>query len=164
MNQELSWGFTEFVSEDNVLERIQTFHTAITKKDAEASQSADVMVVPPFSDSAAASAPVYRLRGTLVVRFVSATAWAKSSSDMAKNPSKYLFLDTVSTKPVSVQVEPSYQTRSLEESMLDMLKDAETDGDVTFMVGGGAGKPFRAHSNIIRMATLVKLFQLDRGR
>ena len=160
MNQDLSWGLINFITEDDMLERVRTFHATITEKDAEASKSADVMVVPPSSSSQgeASAASVYRLKGNLVIRFVSATAWTQSSTDMLKSPSKYLFLDATSSRPTTPQVQPSHPTRSLEESMLTLLKDAQTDGDVSFLVGDDPGCRFRAHKNIVGMASPVKLF------
>ncbi len=72
-----------------MLERVKAFRASHEAVDA----AQDVVVVQQGSSLA-----TYRLRGTLVVRFVSATAWDKSSMDMIRNPAKYLFLDT-SSKP-----------------------------------------------------------------
>jgi hypothetical protein len=76
-----TWGFTDVISDDAVLERVKAFRAS--------HEAVDVAPDP------------YRLRGTIVVRFVSATAWEKSKEDMIRYPSKYLFLDTSGpSKPV----------------------------------------------------------------
>ena len=56
--------------------------------------------------AAGSGASPYRLRGVLVIRYVSATAWEKASADMTKSPSKYLFLD-ISAKPTVLPIDPS---------------------------------------------------------
>ena len=42
--------------------------------------------------------------------------------------------------------------------MLALLRSAEDEGDVTFVVGSGSGTRIRAHGNIVQIATPVKLF------
>ena len=91
---ELSWGFGNLISEDAMLERVKAFRESLEATDA----AQDVVIVPAGPPSATTT---YRLRGSLVVRFVSATAWEKSSADMILNPSKYLFLDTTGTLSLS---------------------------------------------------------------
>ena len=75
-----------------MLERVKAFRASQEAVDA----AQDVVVVQQGSSLA-----TYRLRGTLVVRFVSATEWDRSSTGMIRNPAKYLFLDT-SSKPAVI--------------------------------------------------------------
>jgi hypothetical protein len=84
---ELSWGFSSLIREDAILARVKAFRESLEAIDA----SQDVIIVPPGPPSATTT---YRLRGSLVIRFVSAASWEKSSADMIRNPSKYLYLDT----------------------------------------------------------------------
>ena len=153
------------MSMTTVVKRADAFRARATEEDSSPSivdQSDGTSPQAAISIPAVGGAsPVpYRLRGVLVIRYVSATAWEKASADMTKSPSKYLFLD-ISAKPTVLPIDPSAlasSVRTLEESMLALLRDADTDGDVVFVVGGGAGTRVRAHSNIVRMATPVKIF------
>jgi hypothetical protein len=157
---ETSWGFSNLISMNTVVERADAFRarSAADEGSPVVDQSDGTSPQAAISIPAAGGASPYRLRGVLVIRYVSATAWEKASADMTKSPSKYLFLD-ISVKPAVLPIDPSaLSVRTLEESMLALLRDADTDGDVVFIVGGGAGTRVRAHSNIVRMATPVKIF------
>ena len=85
---ESAWGFANLISYADMLKRVKAFR---------ASQEA----VDAAPDAPQVAQTPYCLRGNLVVRFVSATAWDKSKSDMVSDPSKYLFLDIPgASKPV----------------------------------------------------------------
>ena len=74
---------------------------------------------------------------------------------MRSNPSKHLFLDFRSV-PVALPEVVSVSSRTLEERMLALMREAETNGDVTFVVGSSNIR-IRAHANIIANASLVPL-------
>ena len=74
---------------------------------------------------------------------------------MRSNPSKHLFLDFRSV-PVALPEVVSVSSRTLEERMLALMREAETNGDVTFVVGSSNIR-IRAHTNIIANASLVPL-------
>jgi hypothetical protein len=81
------WGFLDLISDGDMIERAKAFrasHEAV--------------------DAAPEATTPYRLSGTLVVRYVSATAWDKSKNDMTRYPAKYLFLDTSGPSKTVVNV------------------------------------------------------------
>ena len=154
----MSWGFKSVAPEKEVLDMAKSFQDS-QLSDAVAS-SDDRGSGQELQLIAADSPPTVRMRGRLVIRFVSATAWEKPSlkADMMKNPGSHLFLGFDSISFTADLQRPPHSDRSLEESMLKLQRDGESEGDVTFIVGERQTR-IRAHSIIVSAATPVQLFR-----